>query len=157
MPIVLHRAYIIFKTKAGISQPWDLAARVSTWVIFSLSLSLNLQQTLYFCFPSGTWFCHRQQWKLSIREQGGGKERQNKVTEVALQRFHQKRSDQTISPIFPRSWQADNLSHLVVWRCQGWGLGGSWGQCNQLHLHPWGLLTSTMTTAMRGVLWRQIF
>lgn len=46
----------------------------------------------------------------------------------ALQRFHQKRSDQTISLLCPWSWQADSLSHLGVWHCQG----GGWGVLRSL-------------------------
>lgn len=67
-------------------------------------------------------FYQRFRWKVSIREHGS----QKQVLEAALKTFHQRRSDQTISLHFPWSWQADNLSHLGVWRCWGWGLW-SWG------------------------------
>lgn len=35
------RTSMIFKSHADSSQPWDLAARTSTWVIFSLPLSMS--------------------------------------------------------------------------------------------------------------------
>lgn len=37
---VQSRAPMIFKSCADSSQPWDLAGRVSTWVIFSVPLSM---------------------------------------------------------------------------------------------------------------------
>lgn len=51
--------------------------------------------------------------------------------------------------------EADKLTVCPIWvsgTVMVRGLGGPEVMCNQLHLHPWGLLTPTVTTTLRDIL-----